>query len=337
MGSLYGIDSRAIRERLGLEKDYQARQICRWLAKGVYDPLKMTDLSLALRQALAGGGSFISSEVVARSTDETGAVKLGVRMEDGQVIECVLLRSESGHTAACLSSQSGCAMGCRFCRTGTMKLLRNLRPYEIIEQYIHLMNLGEEIDSIVFMGMGEPLANLPNVLEAIAYLHNPDGINLSHRKMTVSTCGIVPGIRQLCRADVPVKLAVSLVTAIQSKRESLMPVARTFSLGALHDALVQYQKHFGRRITFECCLISGMNTTDADARRLAEYCSGLDVIVNLIPYNPGAELDFSTPTDEELERFCSALDRLGVQYTRRFSRGRGISGACGQLAVSYRD
>lgn len=331
---LYGLDEGRILQKLGLQKKYQARQIMRWLAKGVYEFDKMTDLPLRLRERLRDEGVLaVSSEVIDSRRDETGAIKLALRLSDGQVVECVLLISESGHRTACLSSQVGCAMGCRFCRTGTMHMVRNLMAFEIIEQMIHLMRLEGSVESVVFMGMGEPLANLPEVLKAIRYFHDPEGINLSHRKITISTSGVVPGIRALCKADVPVKLAVSLVSAVQSKREELMPVARTFNLGMLKDALLSYQRHYGRRITFECCLMSGINTSLSDARRLAEFCVGLDVVVNLIPFNEAAELDFRTPGRDEVERFAEYLDRLGVQCTLRFSRGRGVNGACGQLAV----
>lgn len=335
--SLYGLTPKQIASELSLEKSFQGKQIWRWLAKGVTDFALMTDLPAVLRQKLADEGrKAISSEVIETSPDEvSGAVKLGIRLHDGQVVECVLLVSASGHRTACLSSQVGCAMGCRFCRTGTMKLVRNLDASEIIEQLIHLQDLEGPVSSIVFMGMGEPMANIGEVLRAIEYFHDPDGIALGHRRITISTCGVVPGIRTLARSHVPVKLAVSLVTADQAKRESLMPVSKTFQLGMLKDALMEYQRVYGRRITFECCLMAGVNTSENDARKLAIYCSGLDVIVNLIPFNESSELRFRTPSADELDAFTSDLDRLGVQYTRRFSRGRGVSGACGQLAIKY--
>lgn len=335
--SLYGLTPEGITEELGLDKDYHGRQIWRWLVKGVHEFDKMTDLPSALRKTFVEKGfRAISSEVIeVNSDEESGAVKLCIRLSDGQVVECVMLLSASGHRTACLSSQVGCAMGCRFCRTGTMGLTRNLKSYEIIEQLIHIQELEGPVSSIVFMGMGEPLANLDEVLKAVEYFHDPQGIGMSHRRMTVSTCGVVPGIRALEKAGVPMKLAVSLVTADEAKRRKLMGIARTFSLGMLKSALLDYQRRYGRRITFECCLMSGVNTSISDARKLAEYCLGLDVIVNLIPFNEAAELDFKTPSLEELEDFTNELGLFNVQYTRRFSRGRGVNGACGQLAVKY--
>lgn len=334
--SLYGLGAEQICQELGLAKKFQGRQVKRWLEKGVFEFEKMTDLSAALRAQFAEKGlKAVSSEVIEQLPDETGATKLALRLADGQVVECVLLESRSGKRTACLSSQVGCAMGCKFCRTGTMKLVRNLKAFEIIEQFVHLSRLGNPVGSIVFMGMGEPMANIGEVLRAIEYFHDPEGINLSYRKMTISTCGVVPGIKALIASDVPVKLAVSLVTADEAKRKIVMPVTRSFGLGVLKQTLQEYQHHFGRRITFECCLMSGFNTTAADAKRLAVYCSGLDVMVNLIPFNEASELQFRTPTANELDGFTRELDALGVAYTRRFSRGRGVSGACGQLAVKY--
>lgn len=332
---LYGLGPAEITAALGLARPLQGRQIWLHLAKGVSDFGAMTDLPLAVRTSLAekGARAFSSTVAATREDPGTGAVKLGVRLADGKIVECVLLEA-SGVLTACLSSQVGCAMGCRFCRTATMRLVRNLRSHEIIEQLMLLQALKGPVSHIVFMGMGEPLANIAEVLKAIEYFHNPDGVGLGHRRMTISTCGFVPGIRALAQAGVPVKLAVSLVAADEDKRRTLMPVSRTFPLGMLKGALADYQKVYRRRITLECCLMAGVNTFPEDAARLAAFCRGLDALVNLIPFNEAPELPFQTPSQEELRSFADALDSLGVPYTCRFSRGRAVSGACGQLAVS---
>ena len=170
------------------------------------------------------------------------------------------------------------------------------------------------------------------MLSAISFLHDPEGLNLSHRRITVSTCGVVTGINELAKRRVPVKLAVSLVTADDEKRTSLMPVNKAFPLKTLREALVRFQKVSGRRFTFEYCMIHGMNIFDVDADNLARFCRGLEVIVNLIPFNPCPELPFETPTEMEIRHFTSALKARGVDYTIRISRGRSIKGACGQLA-----
>lgn len=334
--SFYSFNTQQLAQFLNLEKKYQAKQIQGWLNKGVYEFDKMSNLSAAFRKTLIEKyQDAMSSEVIDSQVDESGATKLAIRFADNSVVECVLLVSKSGTRTACLSSQIGCAMGCKFCRTGTMKLIRNLHYYEIIEQFIHLMRLKGSITSIVFMGMGEPMANLDEVLKAIEFFHNPEGIGLSHRKMTISTCGVVPGIKKLTFADIPIKLALSLTVADDKKREQVMPITRSFPLSMVKRALLDYQHHYKRRITFECCLIKGFNTSEIDAKHLASFANGLDVVVNLIPFNEAAELNFKTPSEEELDKFTDELDRLGVSYTRRFSRGRNVNGACGQLAVKY--
>ena len=319
---------------LGLKKSFQGKQIYQWLVRGASSFSEMTNLSKTLRQDLEERfPNPFSSEVAASQTDDDGSVKLAIRLSDESIVECVLLTDKEGELTACLSSQVGCAMGCRFCRTGTLKLKRNLFDYEIVEQFMHLQkSAAGKISHVVFMGMGEPLANLDNVLVAISFLHDPEGLNLSHRRITVSTCGLVTGINELAKRRVPVKLAVSLVTADDEKRSSLMPVNKAFPLKTLREALVRFQKVSGRRFTFEYCMIHGMNIFDADADNLQHFCKGLEVIVNLIPFNPCPELPFETPTDMEIRHFTSALKARGVDYTIRISRGRSIKGACGQLA-----
>ena len=332
--SLFAQTPDRIAQILGLEKSFQGKQIYQWLVRGASTFEEMTNLSKALRQELSEKyHSVFSSTVAAEQTDDDGSVKLAIRLSDESIVECVLLTDREGELTACVSSQVGCAIGCRFCRTGTLKLKRNLFDYEIVEQFMHLQKAAPgKISHVVFMGMGEPLANLENVLSAISFLHDPEGLNLSHRRITVSTCGVVTGINELAKRRVPVKLAVSLVTADDEKRTSLMPVNKAFPLKTLREALVRFQKVSGRRFTFEYCMIHGMNIFDADADNLERFCRGLEVIVNLIPFNPCPELPFETPTEMEIRHFTSALKARGVDYTIRISRGRSIKGACGQLA-----
>ncbi len=332
--SLFAKTPNQISEILGLSKLFQGKQIYQWLVKGATSFDAMTNLPKSLRESLTQEfGSPFSSTVETSQTDPDGSAKLALRLHDGNVVECVLLTDKEGEFTACLSSQAGCAMGCKFCRTGTLHLKRNLSASEIIEQFESLQSVAPaKISHVVFMGMGEPLANIGNVLEAITFLHDPEGINLSHRRITISTCGVVPGINELSRRKVPVKLAVSLVTADDEKRSALMPVNRSFPLAKLRDALVKFQKVSGRRFTFEYCMIQGQNIGEDDADKLARFCKGLEVIVNLIPFNPCPELPFKTPTESEIRAFTNALKRRGVEYTIRISKGRTIRGACGQLA-----
>jgi 23S rRNA (adenine2503-C2)-methyltransferase len=328
--TLIGLKADEIAKALELKKSFQGRQIQGWISKGVLSFDKMTDLSLETRESLKDA-RIASSTVCYREADPaSGAVKLGIKLYDGFIIEAVLLSDSEGSLTACLSSQVGCAMGCKFCRTGTMGFKRNLEAYEIIEQFLFLRGEGQAIEHIVFMGMGECLLNLPSALEAIAYFH--DQLGMSHRRITVSTCGYVPGIKALAAAEVPVKLAVSLVDADQSKRASLMPISRRFSLSELKDALLAYQRVYGRRITLEYCMLSGINTAADDAAKLQSFSMGLDAVINLIPFNEAAELDFKTPSSKEIKAFTHELDRRGLHYTTRVSRGRDIKGACGQLA-----
>lgn len=334
MGSLFAKTPSQIAQILNLAKPFQGKQIYNSLVRGLTNFDQMTDLSLALRESLNNSFvSFYSSTVIAKDSDDNGACKLALRLEDESIIECVLLTDKDGDKTACVSSQVGCAMGCKFCRTGTLHLKRNLNDYEIVEQFMHLQNSSDKkITHVVFMGMGEPFANLDNVLSAISFLHDPNGLNISHRRITISTCGVVPGIKELAKREVPVKLAVSLVCADDAKRSALMPVNRTHNLASLRSALIDFQKVSNRRFTFEYCMIHNQNISDTDADNLARFCHGLEVIVNLIPFNPCPELPFETPTSGEIKHFTQALESRNVDYTIRISRGRSIKGACGQLA-----
>lgn len=253
-------------------------------------------------------------------------------MEDGAIIECVRLSDGNGRYTACLSSQVGCAMGCAFCKTGTMGLVRNVKAGEIVEELIHLEKEGEHITHIVFMGMGEPLANFTEVMKAITYIHREDGINISYRRITISTCGLVPGIKRLAELHLPVRLAVSLVAADDDVRSSVMPVNTRFPLSELKKALISFQHRNEKRITLEYCMLGGINTTEKAAKSLQKFTKGLEVLVNLIPWNPIDNLPFSSPSDSEVRKFTSILKSLGVNYSIRREKGRSADAACGQLA-----
>ncbi|MCF0238459.1 MAG: 23S rRNA (adenine(2503)-C(2))-methyltransferase RlmN [Sphaerochaetaceae bacterium] len=332
--SLFAMTPSQLCQILSLDKAFQGVQVYSWLVKGVSSFDQMTNLPKELRARLQEKyGSFWSSVIISEEKDSDGAKKLALQLYDGAIIECVLLTDKEGELTACLSSQVGCAMGCKFCRTGTLKLERNLEASEIVEQFMHLQNVAQgKIGHVVYMGMGEPFANLENVLTSISFLHDPKGLNISHRRITISTCGVVPGIIELSKRDVPVKLAVSLVVANDQKRNSLMPINRAYPLSQLRNALVGFQKVSGRRFTLEYCMIKGMNISEEDGDNLAHFAKNLEVIVNLIPFNPCKELPFETPSENEIRAFEKVLDKKGVEHTRRISRGRTIKGACGQLA-----
>ncbi|MFA5698992.1 MAG: 23S rRNA (adenine(2503)-C(2))-methyltransferase RlmN [Sphaerochaeta sp.] len=333
--SLYGLSTEQLVQSLSLAEKRLAVQIINWLSKGAASFDEMTDLSLSERERLANlMDSPISSRVTSQEKDEAGTIKLGITLFDGRIIEAVLLVDKKKRYTACLSVQVGCAMGCTFCKTGTMGLLRNLASEEIIEQFVHLSKVAEEpITHIVFMGMGEPLHNFNATLKAIHALNRKDLFNIGLRRMTISTCGVVPGIEKLAQLKLPIKLAVSLVTADDSLRTQIMPVNKRWPLAALKEALLTYQAAVPKRFTVEYCMLGGVNTSVESAKQLELFIRDLDVMVNLIAWNPIEELPFTTPSEEEQKNFSAYLNRYRIKHTLRISRGRAIGGACGQLAV----
>jgi 23S rRNA (adenine2503-C2)-methyltransferase len=299
----------------------------------------MTNLSLDLRNELDSRFTLYGSRIAARLDDPDGTVKLQIALADGARIEAVILHDGHGRRTACLSTQAGCPAGCVFCKTGTLGFLRNLDSAEIVEQFLHIRSIYPAIANIVVMGMGEPLLNLPELRRALLVLSDRDGLGLSMRRITVSTCGMVEGIRDLADQGPPVRLAVSLTTADPSLREDLMPISRGNPLPALKEALLYHQRKQGRRITVEAVLLGGINTRREDAEALAAFAAGLDVVVNLIPWNPVEGMEFRglplrEPSPGEPERFRDQLAGKGLKVTRRFRKGLGISGACGQLGVT---
>lgn len=321
---------------LSLDKPFQARIIRDNLIKGVTSFDEMTSLPKALRERLSKErGSALTGRII-RKEEADSTVKIAVSFPDGAIIECVRLSDGTGRYTACLSSQVGCAMGCAFCKTGTMGLIRNLTAGEIVEEFILLSSLGERISHIVFMGMGEALHNFTASIDAAMELHRESGFDISFRKMTISTCGLVPGINKLTELDIPIRLAVSLVSADDDIRSDIMKVNRSYPLKELKDALLRFQHHQDRRLTLEYCMLSGVNTDRKSAEQLAFFVKGLDALVNLIPWNPIPELGFRTPAEEEIRQFEKDLKSLGINYTIRRSKGRSISGACGQLATEAR-
>ena len=321
---------------LSLDKPFQARIIRDNLIKGVTSFDEMTSLPKALRERLSKErGSALTGRII-RKEEADSTVKIAVSFPDGAIIECVRLSDGTGRYTACLSSQVGCAMGCAFCKTGTMGLIRNLTAGEIVEEFILLSSLGERISHIVFMGMGEALHNFTASIDAAMELHRESGFDISFRKMTISTCGLVPGINKLTELDIPIRLAVSLVSADDDIRSDIMKVNRSYPLKELKDALLRFQHHQDRRLTLEYCMLSGVNTDRKSAEQLASFVKGLDALVNLIPWNPIPELGFRTPAEEEIRQFEKDLKSLDINYTIRRSKGRSISGACGQLATEAR-
>lgn len=322
------------------ERPFRAKQLYRWMhQKGATSFDEMTDLSKELRTRLEAKAKLgpVTKDLEQRSVD--GTIKYRFRTEDGKLIESVYMPSEDRKTL-CVSSQVGCAMGCTFCMTGTLGLLRNLTPGEIVGQ-IHAVNReirrneGLEMDrpltNLVFMGMGEPLHNFENLKKALAILQSQDGPNFSHRHITVSTVGLVPMIERF-GAETDVKLAISLNASCDEQRSQVMPVNRKWNIAALMEACRKFPLRQGRRITFEYVLLEGVNDQDEDADRLIALLKDIPAKVNLIPYNENPGLGFHSVIERRAEAFRELLAQGGVAAFIRKNRGRDISAACGQLA-----
>ncbi|HAK47442.1 MAG TPA: 23S rRNA (adenine(2503)-C(2))-methyltransferase RlmN [Spirochaeta sp.] len=332
--SLTGLTASEISDLVGIKEKYRSRQIFDWLKRGADSFDEMTNLPAPLRQKLSESFNIFSSAVETAESDSENTAKAAIRLHDGSLIEAVLLSDENDRFTACISSQVGCAMGCTFCRTGKMGFKRNLSSAEIVEQFIHLQLRYGEISNIVYMGMGEPFMNTDELIKSLKFFTGQDGLGMSARRITVSTCGIVEGIRRLGEEAPPVRLAVSLVSADNETRSKIMPVTKSNNLTDLKEALLDYQRAGGRRITLECAIMGGINDKREDAAAIADWSDGLSVNVNVIPWNPASEIDYREPEKRALEAFCRELERKKILYTRRYRRGRGLNAACGQLATN---
>jgi 23S rRNA (adenine2503-C2)-methyltransferase len=330
---LSGLLPEELNELLESKNDYRGRQIFRWLQSGV--PFEsMSNLPLTLRRRLAARHRAVGSTLVGRHPDEDGSLKCRIRLQDGSLIEAVVLEDQKGRRTACLSTQVGCGMRCAFCGTARMGLRRSLHAHEIVEQLLLLRREANAVSNIVFMGMGEPLQNLRELRRSVEILSHPEGCAISLRRMTVSTCGIVAGILDLAENGPPLRLAVSVVTADPDLRSRLMPGAQANStLPALKTALLAYQRAARKRVTLEIVLLAGINDRPRDARLLAEFIPPLRVMVNLLPWNPVPGLPFRRPSRAAVERFAQGLHERGIRSTQRHRRGGKIGAACGQLCV----
>lgn len=328
--------------RLVAQPSYRARQITDWLyKKRVNSFAEMTDLPQVLRAKLADDFSFDRIEVVRVLGSADTTRKFLFRLSDGNLIESVLIPaspalygSPSDRRTICLSTQVGCAYGCKFCASGLDGWKRNLRPNEIVNQIIAVERESEErIDNIVFMGMGEPLANYDNVMGAIQIINAPWGIGIGARHITISTSGLVPQIRKLAEQPLQIRLAVSLHGATDDVRSGIMPVNRKYNLSALLEACRYFTSRKKQRITFEYILIAEVNDSDKQARELAKHAHALDAKLNLIPYNNVEGLDWVRPSPGRQKRFIAVLRAAGVRATLRREKGDDIAAACGQLRL----
>jgi len=317
---------------------YRAEHIFRWVHRlGATSTDDMTNLPTDLRARLAQTVTLVPLAIDAALDAADGTRKLRLRCSDGALIESVLIPRQEKLTL-CVSSQVGCALGCRFCATATMGMRRNLTPGEIVDQVYRnrsLLSPGRRITHLVFMGMGEPLANLDAVEVAVENLCSQAGADFSMRRITISTAGLVPGLRELGRRMPSVGLAISLHATTDEVRSRLMPINRRWPLAQLLGALRNYPLARRRRITFEYILLPGINDTDADIKRFPRLLQGIPAKINLLPYNPcrADQPQLTRPSFDALERFADALRAKGLTATVRHSRGLDISAACGQLVV----
>jgi 23S rRNA (adenine2503-C2)-methyltransferase len=320
------------------EKPFRARQLYEWIHKRQADSFdEMTNLSGKLRETLASRAQLTTlhtEEVQVSQLD--GTRKYLFLLDDGNVIESVLMRYKHGNSV-CISSQVGCRMGCVFCASTIDGLVRGLTPAEMLDQIYRIgKDIGERISNVVVMGTGEPLDNFSNLLKFIELLTDENGLNISQRNVTVSTCGIVPRMRELADKKLSITLALSLHASSQEKRLALMPVAGSYEIHEVVEACRYYFAQTGRRVTFEYSLVGGVNDTAEDAKELASLIRGMNCHVNLIPVNPVKERDFVQPDDRAVTAFRDRLEKNGITATVRRRMGRDIDGACGQLRRKYK-
>jgi len=353
---LYGMDREglvALVERLGAPR-FHAAQIASWLVRGVDDPGRMTDLPSALRERLASMTVGADPELIAHHVADDGRThKFLLRFGDGEAIETVLMRYPRRATV-CISTQAGCAMGCPFCATGQAGLRRQLSAGEIVRQVMVAqqalatgrvgdVELGpsglagggpDHVTNVVYMGMGEPLANLEATVASVRWLHDPEGFGLSARSITVSTVGLVPAIGRLAALGLPLTLAVSLHAATDTLRDELVPINRTHPLADLEDAVQAYRARTRRRVTIEWCLIGDVNDDAAQADALARIARRVRAHVNIIPMNPTPGVRWKEPTRTATDAFVARVEKAGVTVTLRDTRGRDAEAACGQLLAA---
>ncbi len=353
---LYSLDREglvALMEGLG-EPRFRAAQVASWLVRGVDDPQRMTDLPGALRERLAGMTAGSTPELVAHHVADEGRThKFLLRFGDGEAIETVLMRYPRRATV-CISTQAGCAMGCPFCATGQAGLRRQLSAGEIVRQVMVAqqalatgrvgdVELGpaglagggpDHVTNVVYMGMGEPLANLDATVASVRWLHDPEGFGLSARSITVSTVGLVPAIGRLSELGLPLTLAVSLHAATDALRDELVPVNRAHPLVDLEDAVQAYRARTRRRVTIEWCLIGDVNDDLVQADALARIARRVRAHVNIIPMNPTPGVRWKEPTRARTDAFVARVESAGVTVTLRDTRGRDAEAACGQLLAA---
>ena len=331
--SLYDLDRGALAHALSGQPRYRCDQVWDGLYRRAAPLNEITDLPASVRSQLATAHPGALTEAARSTADGGNTVKWLWSLHDGGRIETVLMHYPR-RTTVCVSSQAGCAMACDFCATGQAGFTRNLTTGEILEQVVQARQAAHprRVDNVVFMGMGEPMANFDRTWAAVERLHTDMG--MSARSLTISTVGLIPGIRRMADIDLPVNLAVSLHAANDELRTRLVPINRRYPLDDLMDACGHYVRSRRRRLSFEWALIDGINDRGVDARELANLCTPLRAHVNLIPLNPTGGFETRGSPPERVDAFCEHLRSLGVNATVRANRGTDIDAACGQLSAS---
>lgn len=311
---------------------FRAKQLNEWIHdKNVCSFDEMTNLPAALREKLSERFSFNVPVELVKQVSKDGSRKYLLQFSDGVSVETVGMPNRN-KLAVCISSQAGCAMGCAFCATGLAGLSRSLTAQEMVDQVLHVArDFGERVTSVVFMGQGEPFANFDATVQALRILNDPDGLAIGARHLTVSTCGVIPGIRRFAELPEQFTLAISLHTAIQGTRNQLMPGVKKYTLLRLHEAIQLYVEKTGRRPTYEFAMIDGINDTNPEMQALVDFCAGTLCHVNLIQLNNIPDSPFRPSPIEKVESLQRRLTMHGVETTIRNSRGSDIDAACGQL------
>ncbi|MBR5341072.1 MAG: 23S rRNA (adenine(2503)-C(2))-methyltransferase RlmN [Erysipelotrichaceae bacterium] len=340
MRSIYSLSLKDLENYL-LENDFKpfhAKQIFRWLYdKRISDFDQMSDISKKMIEKMKEDLSIETLEIKDKQVSKDGTKKFLFKMSDGALVESVLMIFEYGYSA-CLSSQVGCNMGCSFCASGLLKKQRDLSAGEIVCQALMIQREldldGKRLGNIVVMGTGEPFDNYDNVMKALSIINDPFGLEIGSRHISISTCGVVPGIERFAKENLQYNLAISLHAPNNELRDKLMPINKAYPLEVLFEALKDYASINNRRLTFEYLLLKGINDSPKEADEIRKLLKGMNAYINLIPYNKVSEKDFETSDDENALRFYDLLKKNNVAVTLRQKKGDDIDAACGQLRAN---